>query len=396
MITLIQGVPGAGKTLYALRCIIEEVLKIQLDKEGNILSIPDDVRPLISVNLKWDVENPNVKLLIDENILRIINPRDLQKGEGESFQKKVVEETQTEELYCTLFPTGALVICDELQKFFPKRASGKAVPLFIEWFQTHRHWGNDVFIMTQDAMLIDDGIRRLVGDFRHLIRVWGLYSTNVFKFSTYQNTTTKSQRAAGVHETFEFDKRFYGWYKSSEVHTHKRKIPAKVWKALIIFPILFIALAFILYYLMRDILNPDSEITQQTTESTAQTPSTESVPTSPSPPSTPPPPPPPPSKPNLPIPYEDMELTAVYKVGVETRIIIQIQKNSRDDNSFSDNLSGERRVSTTKTRTFTRQQLELLGYNVIINADEQDTPHVFLRHHTQPDHWQPILFNPWQ
>ena len=202
MITLITGVPGSGKTLYAINYI-----KTKAEKESRAVyysGIPE-------LTLGWfDLENP-------------------------------------EEWYKC--PAGSIIVIDECQRVFRPRPAGKQVPESISRFETHRHDGFDVFLITQHPQLIDTNIRRLVGQHFHVIRKFGLQACTVNEWASCHEINKTNVLAAVKHQ-FKYPKESFGWYKSAEVHTHKRNIPMRVW-FLLSAPFLLIVLGFIFWRVMK-------------------------------------------------------------------------------------------------------------------------------------------------
>jgi zona occludens toxin len=148
--------------------------------------------------------------------------------------KRVIEplELADPEQWYTLPPT-AIVVLDEAQRVFRPRARGASVPKHFAEFETHRHGGIDVYLLTQDPMLIDSHVRKLAGKHVHLKRTFGM---SVAKVSTWRERVAKdvdkkAEYADAQDERWVFPKQAYEWYESAEVHTHKRELPRRqlVW-----------------------------------------------------------------------------------------------------------------------------------------------------------------------
>lgn len=184
MIHLITGIPGASKTLNAI---------------AYIDSNPDFVnRPIYYIRIK-ELTLPWFELTEDE-----------------------VRDWQS-------LPDGAIVVIDEAQYIFPTRDSKKALPEFILALSEHRHRGFDFFVITQSPMLLDAGFRRFVGKHWHFERVFGMQSAKRFEWEKCQSDVDDFfVRKSAVIARVPFNKKYYGVYKSAEIHTHKRKIPFKV------------------------------------------------------------------------------------------------------------------------------------------------------------------------
>lgn len=179
MIVVITGLPGAGKTLYALNWV-----KTRAEKEGRQVyysGIADLALPWIEVDpQRWmDV------------------------------------------------PANALVVIDECQRVFRPRMHGTSVPPYVSELETHRHKGIDIVLITQHPMLIDSNVRRLAGLHFHCVRKFGMNASTVHEWASVKESCDKNRDGSTRHD-FKFPKASFAWYKSAEVHTHKARIPARV------------------------------------------------------------------------------------------------------------------------------------------------------------------------
>ena len=180
MITLITGVPGHGKTLYAI-----SMVKEWAEKDGRTVyydGIPDLMLPWIECD-------------------------------GENWPD---------------LPDGALIVIDECQRIFRPRAAGKEVPRAVEQMETHRHRGIDIVLITQHAMLIDANIRRLVGRHFHVSRRWGLQRALVLEFEACKEQPVSAQAMATQRHEWRYPRDVYKLYKSASQHTVKARVPPKL------------------------------------------------------------------------------------------------------------------------------------------------------------------------
>lgn len=202
MITLMTGVPGSGKTLYILNYV-----KAKSEKENR----PVYYSGIPELTLPW--------LPLDD----------------------------VEKWYeC---PANAIIVIDECQRVFRPRATGKEVPECVSRFETHRHQGIDVVLMTQHPMLIDNNIRRIAGQHFHSIRKMGLEASQIYEWGECKGLN-KADFTQAVKHLFKFPKESYAWYKSAEVHTHGKRIPMRVW-FLLASPLLLGALIYAAYRFTR-------------------------------------------------------------------------------------------------------------------------------------------------
>lgn len=183
MINLITGLPGNGKTLIAISIIMAWAIK--------------ENRPVFYSGI----------VLTDEG-------------------KAKLGWTEIDALEWFNAPPGAIVLIDEAQRVFRPRAHGKDVPKHVAQLETHRHQGIDLVLITQHPMLIDNEVRRLAGNHRHVVRVMGMERANVHQWNEVRQDCEKGARRSDSEKTtFAYDKSIYPLYKSAELHTVKRKIP---------------------------------------------------------------------------------------------------------------------------------------------------------------------------
>jgi len=203
MLILVTGLPGNGKTLYALTWV-----KAKAEKEGR----PVYYSGITDLRLPW-TELP----------------------QGEDWHK------------C---PANSIVVIDEAQRIFRPRMHGSVVPEHVKLLETHRHLGIDLVIITQHPMLVDSNVRRLVGLHFHLMRKFGTQASTVHEWSSVKESCDKNRDDSVRHE-FLFPKANYGLYKSAEVHTHKARLPAKLlW--LVIAPLGLVGAAYMSYRYVED------------------------------------------------------------------------------------------------------------------------------------------------
>jgi zona occludens toxin len=163
-------------------------------------------------------------------------------------------------------PSGAIVLLDEAQKAYRLRANGATVPRHVSELETLRHRGISLWLITQHPMLIDNNARRLCGRHLHLVRKFGAQASVLHEWNAVRENCDKpAGRKDSIRKTFKFPKAVFKLYKSAEVHTVKRKIPAKV---LAIGPLLLAAVAFLGYVGYRKVYMPmhgEAENTQVAT-----------------------------------------------------------------------------------------------------------------------------------
>lgn len=142
-------------------------------------------------------------------------------------------------------PAGAILVFDEVQRVWPKRATGAPVPLSEQKFETHRHQGFDVYFITQDPGFIDSHLRKLCNTHRHLMRKFGSKWVTVHQFEGVRDNVSKSRKDS-IESQWVDDVSMYGKYKSAEVITQKIRVPFKVW-LIGLLPVFIIGMAYYFY-----------------------------------------------------------------------------------------------------------------------------------------------------
>jgi zona occludens toxin len=217
MIYLITGVPGSGKSLYAVSTLVQQLMKETIKaKDGKEIArrlcvdgIPDLLLP--HELLATPPEHDTVAL-----------------AKGKDAEPSKPEGNGVWNWYEWAKP-GDLIVIDEAQRYWRPRGMGTKPPKEIQMLETHRHYGVDFIIITQNAMLIDQNVRRLVGRHQHVRRLFGMNRALVYDWDGCQADTGRVGTASKT--MFGYPKSAYALYKSSELHTkQKQKIP--VWLAL--------------------------------------------------------------------------------------------------------------------------------------------------------------------
>lgn len=132
-------------------------------------------------------------------------------------------------------PDGSICIFDECQNEFPVRGSRDPVPDYINAIaQFRRKRGFDFFLITPHPMLIDIFIRRLINTpsfHRHFKKTFAGDAVSQITWSAVANECDKpgSSEKGGEVIIRPYPKEVYAWYRSSSLHTAKRRIPKQVY-----------------------------------------------------------------------------------------------------------------------------------------------------------------------
>lgn len=193
MLTLFTGLPGNGKTLRALQYIAEWA-----KREGRAV---------------WYHGVKGLKPELGWHQLPVSQ---------EKFNGRDIEVPQW-----WLCPAGSIVLIDEAQMCgFGVRPRG-VVPEWGQKLEVHRHLGIDVVFITQDPKLIDAHDRSLIEIHFHVMRTFGMQRATIHEFRPVRDNV--KSRAGSIQHKWFFPKDVFSWYTSAEQHTHKARIPMKVW-----------------------------------------------------------------------------------------------------------------------------------------------------------------------
>lgn len=174
MITLITGIPGSGKTLFAVSQLLAGEYKTRRLLVSGIdgLTVPHEV-------------------LDDDGVRR----------------------------WPELVQAGDVVVIDEVQRLWRPRAVGSKVPDDIARLETHRHLGVDFVLITQHPMLLDQNVRRLVGRHIHVRRIFGAGAALLYE---WDHASDPGRVKDATSRSFRYPRSAFALYKSAEVHTRQR------------------------------------------------------------------------------------------------------------------------------------------------------------------------------
>jgi len=181
MIYLVTGVPGSGKTLYAVGMI-----------------------------KKWLAEGRVVFVDI----------------KGWNHEKFGTQESPSD---WRTTPEGSVVVYDECQGIFPSDGlRGRPNDERLTAMEMHRHTGHDLVFITQAPTFVHAHIRKLTGKHYHVYRAMGLQGATVYSWDgVCDQPNDKSNHRTADIERWTYPKDDFNLYKSATVHTHKFRLPKK-------------------------------------------------------------------------------------------------------------------------------------------------------------------------
>lgn len=189
-IELITGLPGSGKSLSA----VDRMLTLR-ERDGS--------RPVYVLGVDG----------LKDGLATVITADDL----AQWFE----------------FPSGSIFIVDECQKYVPMRRSGDP-PTWVRKLSEHRHLGIDFVFITQAPAFVDTYLRGLVDRHVHLVRKFGSGFCDRYEWpSCSMSPLSPGERKRATKKLWKFPKRCFDLYQSAELHTVKRRIPARFWLLLV-------------------------------------------------------------------------------------------------------------------------------------------------------------------
>lgn len=163
-------------------------------------------------------------------------------------------------------PHPCQIVLDECQRTFPPRPNGSKVPRHVSEFETHRHLGTDIYLITQDAKLLDSNVRRLAGRHIHLVNLLGSKRVRRMEWPEASDPSDYHSVKSSVKTIINHPKQLYGVYFSALKHTHKLNIPLKVF---VPFFFMFVA-AYAIYFLFSNLTSDKTQTSNITSQSAQQ------------------------------------------------------------------------------------------------------------------------------
>lgn len=205
-ITLVTGSPGAGKTLYMVKHLVDVLIPLGRPIYTNIIGLDVDCDHVFEIDID--------------------TPKTWHSGD---------------------FEDGSIFIFDEVQQHYPPRNSMSKVPPYISAYEVHRHRGFDFFFLTQGPRLIDRHLHDLTTEHIHLYRSFKMKSARIYKWNSVNpNPEPAQSKKNSVQQTFHFPKKYFDYYKSASEHNMKVQIP---WRPIVWLGSLLLVLAGVLFFI---------------------------------------------------------------------------------------------------------------------------------------------------
>ncbi len=121
---------------------------------------------------------------------------------------------------------NAVILYDECYSVMPTRAAGRPVPVHIDALARHRHYNIDLIFVTQKHDQIDVFVRGLVKEHVHVVNKFGFAGAVLKTWGEFQLNT---KATADASPFWKYPKQNYRLYKSATTHSIKKKIPWYLW-----------------------------------------------------------------------------------------------------------------------------------------------------------------------
>ena len=247
-IIMISGVPGSGKSIKAVEDFLLPALKEGRDVWHNIRGV--DIHRISSF-----LDIPYIKL------------KRLCHYMGE-------EEDQVVKGYLSKVPPNSLTILDEAHRYFSPQAYKTLGQSGIkEFISLHRHYGNDIVLMTQHIDDIWSGVKTRIEQTHYLYK--NPLSTSPHKYTEKVFIGFDVNKEPLIKKNKEYNKKIFPLYQSRKVaNVEERNFRANPWlqkKFIWRFALIFLVLAFVIYRISTNGLIPSktnkTEKKQKTTTS---------------------------------------------------------------------------------------------------------------------------------
>ncbi|TXY07550.1 zonular occludens toxin domain-containing protein [Vibrio mimicus] len=128
-------------------------------------------------------------------------------------------------------PSGSVILADEVQNIWPTRQSSKDPTPDVQFVATHRHNAQNLIYVSQDFRDVDQFIRRRIAHYTHFEFLGGEW-LNRFHSNNLFDPSSKADLVRVGSEKVRRDNKYYGLYLSSIDHTQKVGLSASMKKAL--------------------------------------------------------------------------------------------------------------------------------------------------------------------
>lgn len=214
MIAFVTGLPGAGKTSWLVEHVITPLLKVGFKENA--------------------IDHDGNKVVVTRRIFTNIN--------GLMVPHELIGPDELNTWHEWVKP-GDIILYDEVQKPWPKVPAGTKKPMCISELETHRHYGVDFWLLTQNTNLVNDAPVTLAGMQKHVRKVGNTRYATVYEWDGVSKTL--NYKAALTKKPWRRSKDTEKMYRSSALHTkQQRALPTALW----VFLLMVLAIPFAFKY----------------------------------------------------------------------------------------------------------------------------------------------------
>lgn len=196
-IRVIEGVPGSGKTFYAVKHVLEDHFRWDVNR--------DEFTPKDNVRVFTNISGFKLGESLDQ---AITSAGGLEKFFSLTFQKTFARDKKL------------VYIIDEAQGYFHRKFFNKEVMLFFQW---HRHLGCTIYLLTQDVKSLAVELRQLAEYYVVATR----RSLSLVGEFRYQFKSGEGDQTPWARKTMKPDSRIFSLYQSM-VADSSEKTPSAI------------------------------------------------------------------------------------------------------------------------------------------------------------------------
>lgn len=241
MITYLVGIPGSGKTYFAVYKLWDMFIRKDPDKKGIFSKIFKPLRPKHDYLYAY-TNIDGFKFELDERLLKFDFDKfyaDMEilysiyldkKGDAE-----IIEVAKSMKLFKVIF------VIDECHNFLRDKEN----PVLVWWLTYHRHLSHDIYLITQDLSLVNNEYKRIAEKFYKAIDSSKRIFLSTFKYAYFSSYKMNiSDRVNSFNINIPFNQEVYDLYHSGN-KTKSRSIIR--YFLFILFIIIFITLVLFYY-----------------------------------------------------------------------------------------------------------------------------------------------------
>ena len=126
-------------------------------------------------------------------------------------------------------PEGSIILVDEFRHLWPWRDHKKPTPESVDRLAEHRSKGFDFVLTAQKpSSQFDPAIQGFIEEHRHLEGVAGSKKSRHYVYQTFCSSPMNPPKLQVPEiSTHSFDKKYFSYYRSASLHTHKDRLPYK-------------------------------------------------------------------------------------------------------------------------------------------------------------------------